>query len=903
MAETPLRQTFDVTGMSCAACSSRVDKCARKIEGVTDVSVNLLKNSMDVEYAPGTTTDEVKQVNRAICNEISKAGYGAQPREVTNNGASTSKMSSARIAHEKQTERAEAAMHHMRIRLIVSIVFCVPLFYLAMGHMFGWPLPGALWGNGSILVVALTELLLLIPIILVNFKFFSSGFKGLVHLAPNMDTLIAIGATASAGFSVFQMYVMAYCTGVGDFETAHSAFSNLYFDSAGMILTLITLGKYLEAQAKGRTTDAISKLIDLAPKSAHVLRDGVEIPTPIESVAVGDILVVRAGETVPLDGALLEGAASLDESTLTGESAPVEKLPGDSVTGATIVKSGYFTMRVEKTGDDTVLAGIIALVDKATSSKAPIQNVADRIAGVFVPLVLLVALAVLILWLILGSDVSIALNHAISVLVIACPCALGLATPTAIMVGTGRGASNGILIKSAESIERCATAKCVLFDKTGTITLGTPQVKHIFTADKVHETEFIAIAAAIEKKSEHPLAQAIVDYAKKRDIQPASGIIDMFEQVPGKGISAQLDGHELLAGNAPMMNEAAIDLSSCIKPANAYTDEGATPLFFALDGNLLGMLALADAVKPTSARAIGELKALGIRTIMLTGDNERTASAIQRSCGIDAYIAGVLPDGKERVVCAMQKDGAVIMVGDGVNDAPALARADVGIAIGNGTDIAIDSADLVLMKNDPVDVVTAIQLSRRTLRTIHQNLFWALIYNVICIPIAAGLFSWAGISINPMIGAAAMGCSSIFVVTNALRMRMWKPHGIAQSARQNQLRSTDSLAAEKPSSEKPPVQEEAISTSQSSAILAPPAQDAIIVKTFIVKGMMCMHCVGYVTEALESVEGVIRADVSLPDSAVAYLSHDVANETLISAIAEQDYEAQIVSSEIMSKTM
>ena len=807
-----MKQTFDVTGMACAACSARVDKVTRAVPGVADVAVNLLKNSMEVEYEPTLDLPQIEALAADISAAIAKAGYEATPRPLNVPTAAKSGKSSAQTAHEEASKRAQAEERHMRMRLVVSLVFCVPLFYLSMGQMFAWPLPAALSGESNMMVVALAELLLLVPIVFVDFKFFSGGFKSLFHLAPNMDSLIALGATASAGYSVVQMFIMAAALGAGDADAAMAAFMKLYFDSAGMILTLITLGKYFEARAKGRTTDALGKLMDLAPKKATVLEYGAEQEKPVEEVRVGDVLVVRAGEGVPLDGVVLEGAASVDESAITGESVPVDKHPGDPVTGATISSSGYFTMRVTRTGDDTVLAGIIALVDEATSSKAPIQNTADKIAGVFVPAVIGFALFVFLLWILLAAPFESALNFAISVLVISCPCALGLATPTAIMVGTGRGATQGVLIKSAESLEVAGGVKNVVLDKTGTITEGKPQVVEVVVvgeadgadgaaaangraesaaaadagevADELTAAEtataapadiFAATLAAIEKHSEHPLAQALVAYADARELAYASIPVSEFTQVAGGGVSACVAESEWLVGNRAMMQSRSVDVSELDARAAAFADTGATPLFAACDGKLQGLVAVADPIKPSSAQAISELKAMGIRTVMMTGDNERTAQAIQKQAGVDQVIAGVLPADKAAEVARLSREGGVVMVGDGINDAPALAQADVGIAIGAGTDIAIDSADIVLTRSDLMDVPAAIQLSQRTLRTIKQNLFWALIYNVICIPIAAGLFSGLGLVINPMIGAAAMSFSSVTVVANALRLRTWRP--------------------------------------------------------------------------------------------------------------------------------
>ncbi|WP_283171142.1 heavy metal translocating P-type ATPase [Curtanaerobium respiraculi] len=871
-----MKQTFDITGMSCAACSARVDKTTREVDGVSDVAVNLLKNSMEVEYEPDATPQRIEQINEMISREVEKSGYGAEPRAAFTPQAGKSGKSSAQIAHEKQVKLSEAQERHMRMRLIVSIVFCVPLFYLSMGPMFGWPLPAAFAGEGHMMVAALTELLLVIPIVFVDFKFFSGGFRSLFYLSPNMDALIAIGATASLGYSIAQMYAMLAALGAADFSTAKAAFGGLYFDSAGMILTLITLGKYFEARAKGRTTDAISKLIDLAPKQATVLKDGGEVVLPIEQVLPGDVLAVRAGETVPLDGVVLEGAASVDESTITGESVPADKREGDDVTGATISRSGYFTMRVTKTGDDTVLAGIIALVDEATSSKAPIQNTADKIAGVFVPAVIGFAAVVFVGWLIVGANLQAALNYAISVLVISCPCALGLATPTAIMVGTGRGASNGILIKSAESLEIAGEARTVVFDKTGTITTGKPGVVGIVAADG-GAPRLVALASAVESASEHPLAQAIVSYAESQGIKPAPGKLEGFAQIPGEGVAASVGGRSVLAGNLRMMRAHGVLIGQAEERAQSFADDGATPLFFSEDGVLAGVIAVADGIKPTSARAIAELQALGIDTIMLTGDNSRTAAAVQRQAGIGDVIADVLPADKERQVAKLAERGRVIMVGDGVNDAPALARADVGIAIGSGTDIAIDSADMVLMRSDLMDVAAAVQLSKRTLRTIKQNLFWALIYNVICIPIAAGLFSWAGLTINPMIGAAAMGFSSVFVVSNALRMRTWKP-----------AFDTPALQGGTQVPTAPVIEVEDIERYERRE------ETNMEEKTLNVEGMMCQHCVKHVKDALEGVDGVDSADVDLDGKkATVSLAADVTDDALVAAVVGAGYEANI----------
>lgn len=910
-----MKQTFDVTGMSCAACSARVDTCTRAVEGVADVSVNLLKNSMEVEYAPDLSPEDVARVNERIAASVDKAGYGAEPRRKASASASTDGKSTAQLAHEAATTRAAAEEKRMRMRLITSLVFCIPLFYLAMGHMMGWPLPSVFLGREHMMITALAELVLVAPIIFVDFKFFSNGFKSLFHRAPNMDSLIGLGAAASTGYSIWKMFVMAASLGAGDLEAAHDAFMGLYFDSAGMILTLITLGKYFEARAKGRTTDAVSKLMDLAPKTATVLKGGVEEVVPVEQARIGDVLVVRAGEGVPLDGVMIEGSASLDESALTGESVPVDKAAGDEVTGATLNVAGYFTMEVRRTGDDTVLAGIIALVDEATGSKAPIQNTADKIAGVFVPVVIGFAALVLFVWIMLAAPFSSALNFAISVLVISCPCALGLATPTAVMVGTGRGATHGILIKSAESLEVAGTVRTVVLDKTGTITVGRPSVQALLTSEGVDAEEALRTIAAIEQRSEHPLGKAVVACAAEKGIDASGVDVDDFAQVPGQGVRAQIGSASCLVGNLAMMHAHDVPVEGFAARAASFADEGATPLFFARRGRLEAVVALADVIKPTSARAIRELSAMGIRTVMLTGDNERTAAAIQRQAGVDEVIAGVLPQDKAAEIAHLADQGRVAMVGDGVNDAPALARADVGIAIGAGTDIAIESADIVLMRSDLMDVPAAIQLSRRTLRTIKQNLFWALVYNVICIPIAAGFLSWAGLTINPMIGAAAMSVSSVTVVGNALRLRRWKPRFTDQAPQSSphaedarmQGCMGDAVASGKESTEADAIRASMDGEARVSAGNAvvqkragdEPAHESegkepLMEKTLNVEGMMCQHCVVHVTKALEKVEGVASVDVSLEENrATVALSADVADQVLIDAVVDAGYEAAI----------
>ena len=757
-------QRFDVTGMTCAACSARVEQAASAVPGVEKAVVNLLKNSMDVTY------DGNPDTLVAIGSAVDKAGYGAFPRTGGSGPSATGPTTQTRPANAAAQEAKT-----VRMRLIVSFIFCIPLFYLDMGHMWGWPLPSCFLGAENSMTLGLTQLLLTIPIVFVNFKFFRNGFKGLAHRSPNMDTLVALGATASLVYSIAQLYHVGLALGAGDLHEAHMAAMDLYFEGAGMILTLITLGKYFEARSKGRTTDAISALVDLAPKTATlVLDDGSEQEIPIENVKPGDILAVRAGQGVPVDGVVVEGYGVVDESALTGESVPIDKQVGAAVTGATVNTAGYFKMRAVHVGNDTALARIIALVDDATSTKAPIERLADRISSVFVPAVIGIAVVVFVVWLaISGMDVSKAVVHGIAVLVISCPCALGLATPTAVMVGTGRGAAQGILIKSAEALENAHDIATVVLDKTGTITKGAPEVTDVMVADGIDEGDLLMLAYGLEKKSEHPLARAICEYAAANDSDQLP--IKDFRQVPGRGLVGTTEGAEALGGNAAMMADAGIVLGALSAHAEKLAQEGKTPLFFAWGGQLLGLIAVADQVKPTSATAVRELEAMGVRTIMLTGDNERTAGAIQRQVGVDAVVAGVLPDGKDAEIRKLAEAGKVAMVGDGVNDAPALARADVGIAIGAGTDVAIESADMVLVRNDLMDVAAAIQLSRATMRNIKQNMFWALFYNVICIPVAAGVLSPFGITLTPDIAAAAMSLSSIFVVTNALRLRAWQP--------------------------------------------------------------------------------------------------------------------------------
>ena len=856
-----MKQTFDVTGMTCAACSARVEKAARGVDGVSDVAVNLLKNSMEVD------SDGAPETLAAVAAAVEKAGYGAFPRPAKGAGPAgaggSAAGNAARTGAPTPMGAAAAEAKQVRVRLVVSFAFTIPLFYISMGHMFGWPLPGFLLGERNIMAFGLTQLLLLAPVVFVNFKFFRVGFKTLFRGAPNMDSLIALGSTAATVYGVYALYRIAYALGAGDVHGAHAAGMDLYFESAAMILTLITLGKYFEARAKGRTTDAIATLMDLAPKTAvRVSADGTQEQILADDVREGDVLAVRAGEGVPVDGVVVAGAASVDESAITGESVPVDKAPGDPVTGATVSRTGYFTMRATRVGDDTTLAGIIRLVDEATSSKAPIEKIADRISGVFVPVVIVIALGTFAVWMVLGAGLESALSHAISVLVISCPCALGLATPTAIMVGTGRGARSGILVKSAEALEGAHDVRTVVLDKTGTVTQGAPSVTDVLPAPGVPEERLLAAALAVEHPSEHPLARAVCGFAEARGMA-TDARVEGFMQVPGEGLSAAVDGAVVLAGNLRMMEAHGVDAGEMGARARRLADDGKTPLFFAADGRLLGVIAVADTVKPTSRAAVAELKAMGIRTVMLTGDNERTAAAIQREVGTDEVIAGVLPEGKEREIRRLAERGRVAMVGDGINDAPALARADIGIAIGAGTDVAIESADVVLMRSDLMDVPAAIQLSRATLRNIKQNLFWALVYNAVCIPVAAGALAFAGVNLNPMIAAAAMSLSSVCVVSNALRLRGWQPRFTAAPA--------DAPA--------PAVKEDPIT------------KESAMEKTLHVEGMMCQHCVARVKKALEAVDGVEEAVVDLDaKTAVAKLAHEVDDATLKAAVEEQDYE-------------
>lgn len=840
------KEKFDVTGMTCSACSARVEKTVSVMDGTADVNVNLLKNTMVVSYDENVTN------TTEIVDAVVKAGYGAQ------------------VQGEKNTQKSNEAVDlasqeakTMKIRLIVSLIFTVPIFYISMGHMMGWPLPGFLLGNENSMIFAFTQFLLLIPVVFVNFKFYRIGFKTLIARAPNMDSLIAIGSYAAILYGVYAIYKIAYGLGHGDLIMAHHFAMDIYFESAAMILTLITLGKFFEARAKNKTSDAISKLMDLAPKTAVVIRDGKEVKISAEEVLKGDIVVVKAGEAVAVDGIIIEGNGSLDESAITGESIPVDKTVGDKVIGATVNKSGYFKIEATNVGDETTLSQIVKLVDDATSSKAPIAKLADKISGVFVPAVICIALVTFVAWLALGMTFEFALSMGISVLVISCPCALGLATPTAIMVGTGRGASNGILIKSADALETAHGIDAIILDKTGTITAGKPEVTDIICAKNIEEDKFLRMAYSIEKLSEHPLGQAIVQKGEEKSKDSLK--VEDFKQIAGRGLKATVDGVICLGGNLALMKEEKVkdvDENAGLQIAQG----GKTPLYFSVDGNFIGIIAIADTIKETSKDAVKELKSMGIEVLMVTGDNEKTATAIGSQVGIDKVISQVMPQDKEEQVKKLQNQGKkVAMVGDGINDAPALARADVGIAIGAGTDIAMDSADIVLMKSDLLDVSTAIQLSRKVMRNIKQNLFWAFFYNTIGIPVAAGVFYLSfGLKLSPMIGAAAMSFSSVCVVFNALRLRFFKPKRLEE----NNLNIETKKEVEGENQMK---------------------------KTIMVEGMMCQHCVKHVNDALAKVEGVSEVAVNLEGKkAEVTLSADVSDDVLAKAVIDEGYEVKEV---------
>ena len=842
-----MKQKFNVSGMTCSACSAHVEKSVAKTQGVQSVEVSLLTNSMQVVY------DEAQTDPSKIIRAVEQSGYGAflPPKG---------------LAVAQQVSAAPTdAVKQMKRRLFLSFCFLIPLFYLSMGHMMGLPIPHFFHGTENALSFAFTQLLLTLPVAYLNRSYFQIGFKTLFRGSPNMDSLVAIGSAASILYGIFAIYQMSYGLGHGDLERVRQYAMDLYFEGASMILTLITLGKYLETRSKGKTSEAITRLMDLAPKSATVLREGQEMQIPVEQVVVGDTVVVRPGQSIPVDGVVLEGSSFIDESAITGESIPVEKNIGDTVTAATINKTGAFRFRATKIGDDTTLSQIIALMEEASASKAPISKLADKVAGIFVPVVISIAILATVIWLLLGQTFSFALSIGIAVLVISCPCALGLATPVAIMVGTGKGAENGILIKSAEALETAHTVNTVVLDKTGTITEGHPKVTGLYPSSGVTEEKLLQIAASLESLSEHPLAQAIVSFSKQRGLSlfdPSN-----FQALSGLGLSASLEGTSCLAGNERLMEEQGIHLDELRTTAAELAQDGKTPLYFAQSQTLLGIISVSDVAKPTSAQAIAEMKQLGLEVVMLTGDNQRTADAIGRQLGVSQVIAQVLPQDKEQKIRQLQESGKkVAMVGDGINDAPALARADVGIAIGAGTDIALEAADIVLMKNDLLDAVTAIHLSRAVIRNVKENLFWAFLYNTIGIPIAAGVFfSLWGWKLDPMFAAAAMSLSSVCVVSNALRLRFFKPHRSRQADPQPVL---EKVQTNDPITEK---------------------GEKSMKKTLKIDGMMCSHCTGRVSQVLNAIDGV-SAEVSLEDKA-AYLtlSADVADDVLIKAVTDAGY--------------
>ena len=852
-------EQYNVTGMSCAACSARVEKAVKKVPGVTSCSVSLLTNSMGVE---GTASPA------AILSAVQEAGYGASP-----------KTASASKASDASTDLDALADHEtpkLKRRLIASLGFLLVLMYFSMGHMmWGWPLPR--WFDGNHIAMGLVQLLLAGIVMVINQKFFINGFKGLIHGAPNMDTLVALGSMASFVWSTYALFAMTRAQVDGSDALVMHYMMEFYFESAAMILTLITVGKMLEARSKGKTTDALKSLMKLAPKTATLVRDGAEVTVAIADVQKGDVFVVRPGENIPVDGVVLEGTSAVNESALTGESIPVDKAVGDKVSAATTNQSGFLRCEATRVGEDTTLAQIIKMVSDAAATKAPIAKIADTVSGFFVPAVISIAVVTTIVWLLLGHELGYALARGISVLVISCPCALGLATPVAIMVGNGLGAKNGILFKTAASLEAAGRTQIVALDKTGTITEGAPRVTDLLPAEGVTETELLTLAAALESRSEHPLAKAVLADAEAKAITPPE--VTDFAALPGNGLAAKLDGMDIYAGNAAFIQTRLTLPAALAQQAEKLASEGKTPLFFGGAGRLLGVIAVADTIKEDSPEAIRQLQNMGIRVVMLTGDNQRTADAIGRQAGVDEVIAGVLPDGKEAVIRQLQASGKVAMVGDGINDAPALTRADTGIAIGAGTDVAIDAADVVLMNSKLSDVPAAIRLSRATLRNIHENLFWAFIYNIIGIPLAAGLFIPFGLTLNPMFGAAAMSLSSFCVVSNALRLNLFDLH----STRHDHKTASPAAA---------PVQSAAENNKKSDAE-APEVktEDHTMKKTLKVEGMMCGHCEARVKKALEALPEVDEAVVSHEaGTAIVTLNAEVADDVLKNAVEAQDYK-------------
>ena len=850
-------EQYTVTGMSCAACSARVEKAVKAVPGVTSCSVSLLTNSMGVE---GTASAS------AIVKAVQEAGYGASP-----------KAAAAETPSAELDALADHETPRLKKRLIASLVFLAVLMYFSMGHMmWGWPLPH--WFDGNHVAMGLAQLLLAGIVMVINQKFFISGFKGLLHRAPNMDTLVALGSSASFLWSTYALFAMTRAQVDGNDALVMHYMMELYFESAAMILTLITVGKMLEARSKGKTTDALKSLMKLAPQTATLLQEGAEVTVPIAQVKKGDLFVVRPGENIPVDGLVLEGSSAVNESALTGESIPVDKAAGDKVSAATTNQSGFLKCEATRVGEDTTLAQIIRMVSDAAASKAPIAKIADTVSGFFVPAVISISVLTTLVWLLLGREFGYALARGISVLVISCPCALGLATPVAIMVGNGLGARNGILFKTAASLEAAGRTQIVALDKTGTITSGEPRVTDILPAGGVSESELLTLAASLEQKSEHPLAKAVLAYAETETI--ACPDVTDFAALPGNGLSARLDGMEIYGGNAEFIAAKASVPAELQAEAARLAAEGKTPLFFGGAGRLMGVIAVADTLKEDSPRAIRELQNMGIRVVMLTGDNQRTADAIGRQAGVDEVIAGVLPDGKEAVIRRLQQNGKVAMVGDGINDAPALTRADTGIAIGAGTDVAIDAADVVLMNSRLSDVPAAIRLSRATLRNIHENLFWAFIYNIIGIPLAAGVFIPFGLTLNPMFGAAAMSLSSFCVVSNALRLNLFDLH----STRHDRKPKSAALPAA-------PVQPAAAENTAEPVSAPVVKEDNAMKKTLHVEGMMCGHCEARVKKALEALPAVDEAVVSHEaGTAIVTLNAEVSDADLKKAVEDQDYK-------------
>ena len=850
-------EQYTVTGMSCAACSARVEKAVKAVPGVTSCSVSLLTNSMGVE---GTASAS------AIVKAVQEAGYGASPK------AAAAETSSAEL-----DALADHETPRLKKRLIASLVFLAVLMYFSMGHMmWGWPLPH--WFDGNHVAMGLAQLLLAGIVMVINQKFFISGFKGLLHRAPNMDTLVALGSSASFLWSTYALFAMTRAQVDGNDALVMHYMMELYFESAAMILTLITVGKMLEARSKGKTTDALKSLMKLAPQTATLLREGAEVTVPIAQVKKGDLFVVRPGENIPVDGLVLEGSSAVNESALTGESIPVDKAAGDKVSAATTNQSGFLKCEATRVGEDTTLAQIIRMVSDAAATKAPIAKIADTVSGFFVPAVISISVLTTLVWLLLGREFGYALARGISVLVISCPCALGLATPVAIMVGNGLGARNGILFKTAASLEAAGRTQIVALDKTGTITSGEPRVTDILPAEGVSESELLTLAASLEQKSEHPLAKAVLAYAETETI--ACPDVTDFAALPGNGLSARLDGMEIYGGNAEFIAAKASVPAELQAEAARLAAEGKTPLFFGGAGRLMGVIAVADTLKEDSPRAIRELQNMGIRVVMLTGDNQRTADAIGRKAGVDEVIAGVLPNGKEAVIRRLQENGKVAMVGDGINDAPALTRADTGIAIGAGTDVAIDAADVVLMNSRLSDVPAAIRLSRATLRNIHENLFWAFIYNIIGIPLAAGVFIPFGLTLNPMFGAAAMSLSSFCVVSNALRLNLFDLH----STKHDRKPKSAALPAA-------PVQPAAAENTAEPVSAPVVKEDNAMKKTLHVEGMMCGHCEARVKKALEALPAVDEAVVSHEaGTAIVTLNAEVSDADLKKAVEDQDYK-------------